>query len=122
MFKICTNVGGPGVSVARVETAAARDAVLATLTGEYLVVGAEVKTDGKWLYGGVLFDIPPKPTDFHKFNFNTGQWDETRTLQDFKNAKWDAMKHARQVDLMAPLATAHGIFDAHEEGMLFTGQ
>lgn len=44
---------------------------------------------------GVFHAYPLRPTTIHVFNWSTKQWEDQRTLQDHKDAKWEAMKAAR---------------------------
>lgn len=39
--------------------------------------------------------LPEKPSSIHEFNWITKQWEDPRTLQDLKDAKWEAIKLAR---------------------------
>lgn len=39
--------------------------------------------------------IPAKPGEYHVFDWFSKQWQDPRTLQDLKDAKWAAIKQAR---------------------------
>lgn len=44
---------------------------------------------------GLPVDMPPKPSEDCKFNYTTKQWEDPRSLQDFKAAQWNQIKEAR---------------------------
>lgn len=44
---------------------------------------------------GTCINIGYSPSSSHVFNWSTKQWEDPRTLQDIKDAKWEAMKAAR---------------------------
>jgi hypothetical protein len=45
--------------------------------------------------GGGVELRPPQPTPNHTFNWQTKQWEDPRTLADFKEAQWSTIKQAR---------------------------
>lgn len=56
--------------------------------------------------------ILPQPSEHHVFNWSTKHWEDPRTLQDFKDAKWDSIKKSREASINAPLVTPYGTFDS----------
>lgn len=67
---------------------------------------------GGYVINGIHFDIPISPSINHTFNWQTKQWEDPRTLQDLKDAKWEAMKSAREAAIDAPLVTPYGTVDS----------
>lgn len=55
---------------------------------------------------------PTQPSEHHVFNWVTKQWEDPRTVQDFKDAKWVSIKEAREAAINAPLITPYGTFDS----------
>ena len=39
--------------------------------------------------------LPPKPSSYHKLNHNTKQWEDSRSLEDLKDYKWNIIKKLR---------------------------
>lgn len=60
--------------------------------------------------------FPAKPSPNHIFNWQTKQWEDPRTLQDFKDAQWTQIKQARTAFIDAPLVTPYGTFDSDAAG------
>lgn len=48
-----------------------------------------------YMNGSTYVPLPAAPSDNHVFNWVTKEWEDPRTLQDHKDAKWEAMKAAR---------------------------
>ena len=67
-----------------------------------------------YVASGALVAKLPKPSDNHVFDYSTKTWSDPRTLRQLKDAKWKALKIARDQDIAAPLPTAYGVFDADE--------
>lgn len=69
---------------------------------------------GRYLSGsdGAPVAIPPQPSEHHTFNWTTKQWEDPRTLQDFKETQWATIKQAREAAINAPLVTPYGTFDS----------
>ena len=79
-----------------------------------VLVGVEYST-------GYLIDddhhaLPEQPSPAHVFNYTTKQWEDPRTLQDFKEARWAIIKQARTAFIDAPLVTPYGTFDSDAAG------
>ncbi|MBC7618011.1 MAG: DUF4376 domain-containing protein [Candidatus Saccharibacteria bacterium] len=68
-----------------------------------------------WIADGVNYPLPAVPTPFHVFNYTTKQWEDPRTLQDRKDAKWAEIKQAREAAIDSPLITPYGVFDAYPD-------
>jgi len=51
--------------------------------------------DNHYIYEGSPFELPAQPSQHHIFNYTTKQWEDPRTLADFKDAQWAAIKQAR---------------------------
>lgn len=56
--------------------------------------------------------LPPQPTPHHTFNWGSKTWSDPRTLQNYKDAAWTAIKASREAAIDAPLATPYGSFDS----------
>jgi len=69
-----------------------------------------------YVFNGALVDMPPQPSHHHVFNYTTKQWEDPRTLQDFKDQQWSAIKQARSSAIDAPLVTPYGTFDSDAAG------
>lgn len=65
-----------------------------------------------WLDAGVHHTQPAQPSPHHVFNYTTKQWQDPRTLDDLKAAKWAEIKQARAAEIASPLVTPYGTFDA----------
>ena len=62
--------------------------------------------------------LPPAPDSLHVFNWSTKVWEDPRTLQDLKDAKWEEVKRWREAATVAPLlVTRFGVFDGDAAGM-----
>lgn len=48
-----------------------------------------------YMNGAIFVPLPTSPSNNHVFNWVTKEWEDPRTLQDHKDAKWEAMKAAR---------------------------
>lgn len=59
-----------------------------------------------------VLDIPAQPSQWHVFDWPTHQWVDSRGLGEFKDAKWEEVKAAREASINAPLATPYGSFDS----------
>ena len=56
-----------------------------------------------------------RPSDDHVFDYDTKTWIDPRTLQQLKAAKWAGIKVARNKEIVSPLVTNYGVFDADEK-------
>jgi hypothetical protein len=79
-------------------------------------VDGEFKQDAFYLSNTSLVPILAKPSPHHTFNYTTKQWQDPRTLQDFKDQQWSAIKQARSSAIDAPLVTPYGTFDSDAAG------
>jgi hypothetical protein len=61
--------------------------------GQAVLEGIEYQ--GGWIDGSVHFSQPPSPSRNHIFNWQTKQWQDPRTLQDLKDARWQSIKQLR---------------------------
>ena len=68
--------------------------------------------NGGWLEGEVHYDVPAQPDPAQVWDWGTKTWYDPRTLQDRKDAKWEAIKAARASLIDAPLSTPFGVFDS----------
>lgn len=48
-----------------------------------------------YLESGVFFPMPASPSQNHTFNWKLKQWEDARSLQEVKDAKWEFIKLAR---------------------------
>lgn len=60
-----------------------------------------VDPNGFYVSDGALVPMPSKPSENHKFNYTSKQWEDPRTLDDLKAEKWRNIKANR---------------DSHEQG------
>lgn len=71
-----------------------------------------------WIEEGVHHAQPAAPDTHHVFNWGTKAWEDPRTLQDLKDAKWEEVKRWREAATVAPLlVTRFGVFDGDAAGM-----
>ena len=62
--------------------------------GELLILSASnMNTD--FILDGEVHQLPPKPSEYHIFNYVERVWVDPRTFFDLKGAKWEAVKAAR---------------------------
>ncbi len=59
-----------------------------------LLLTAPVSLPG-YITGTTFTPLPAKPFDSASFNWASKQWEDPRTLQDLKDAKWETIKAAR---------------------------
>lgn len=45
--------------------------------------------------GNNIILLPPQPSPYHKLNHNTKQWEDTRSLEELKDYKWNTIKVLR---------------------------
>jgi hypothetical protein len=55
---------------------------------------------------------PDAPSLHHVFNYTTKQWEDPRTLQDLKDAKWATIKQARSASEYAGFTSDGSTFDS----------
>lgn len=83
--------------------------------GEILVESEYPLTGTSFYFDTVLqkiVNMPVRPSTWHKFNYVTKNWEDTRSLRDYKMAKWEEIKRARDIAIDSPLSTPNGIFDS----------
>jgi len=82
-----------------------------------------LESTGVRIYPGVNFstgyfkndvhhELPPQPTPNHIFNWQTKQWEDPRTLADFKEAQWSTIKQARSAAEYAGFTWDGSTFDS----------
>ena len=59
-----------------------------------------------------LVEFPPKPNQYSVWDWTQHTWVDPRTLQDYKDEKWEQIKRGRDAAINAPLDTPYGTFDA----------
>ena len=59
-----------------------------------------------------LVEFPPKPNQYSVWDWTLHTWVDPRTLQDYKDEKWEQIKRDRDAAINAPLSTPYGEFDA----------
>lgn len=70
-----------------------------------------VKYSGGWLADGVHHAQPKAPSPHHVFDWDVKQWQDPRTLQDLKDAKWAAIKQARDAAEFSTFTYNDMVFD-----------
>lgn len=68
-----------------------------------VLIGVSGPVQGAYIEGGVVVQMPTKPSQHHQFNYSTKQWEDPRTLADLKAEKWRNIKANRD-------AAEHGGF------------
>jgi hypothetical protein len=58
-------------------------------------IGGDGDDSTQYVSAGYLVNKPVCPSENHTFNWDTKQWQDPRTLQDFRDAKWAVIKAAR---------------------------
>jgi hypothetical protein len=59
-----------------------------------------------------FYEKAQPPTPHHVFNYTTKQWEDPRTLQDLKDAKWATIKQARSAAEYAGFTSDGSTFDS----------
>ena len=78
----------------------------------------KLRTGLDWYVEGEVIPLPERPSMQHVFNYSTRVWEDPRTLQDLKDAKWEEVKRWREAATVAPLlVTRFGVFDGDAAGM-----
>lgn len=72
----------------------------------------DVSLEGGYVLDGVHLLEGNKPSPNYTFNYTTKQWEDPRSLEQFKDAKWEQIKQARAMAISSPLSTPYGTFDA----------
>lgn len=62
--------------------------------------------------------IAARPHITSKWSNKLMAWEDSRSLEQLKEAKWEEMKERRLAALLAPLETPFGVFDADEKGAM----
>ena len=65
-----------------------------------------------YLVDGVHHTLPSQQSPHHTFNWHTKQWEDPRTLQDLKDAKWATIKQARSASEYAGFTSDGSTFDS----------
>lgn len=69
---------------------------------------------GCYVHDGALVKFPYKPSSKHVFNFSSKQWEDPRTLDDFKAEKWGQAKAHRDAAEFGLFEWAGHSFDGDE--------
>lgn len=75
-----------------------------------LVLPEPVELPG-YVSNGVYFTLPTTPSPHHCFNYTTKQWEDPRTLSDFKFIKETEIKRIRDAQEFAPFTYNGMTFD-----------
>ena len=75
-----------------------------------LVLPEPVELPG-YVSSGVYYTLPAPPSPHHCFNYTTKQWEDPRTLSDFKFLKETEIKRIRDAQEFAPFAYNGMVFD-----------
>ena len=97
-------------STGRVLYAGTSDSYDELETSEIAILVGEI-LEGGWLSDGVHHKMPSQPSLHHTFNWQTKQWEDPRTLQDLKDAKWAAIKQARDAAEFSTFTYNDLVFD-----------
>ena len=46
-------------------------------------------------YDGIVVDTPPRPDEFHKYNYSERRWVDNRSFEELRELKWVEIKLAR---------------------------
>lgn len=65
-----------------------------------------------YLVDGRFVPMPEQPTPNHRFNWETTQWYDPRTLTDLRIVKWNELKQKRSETEYAPITVGTRSFDA----------
>lgn len=68
-----------------------------------------------YVVAGEYHQIPPQPSSIHIFNYDTKQWEDPRTLNDFKADKWAQVKACRDAQEFGPFSWGALTFDGDAE-------
>lgn len=60
---------------------------------------------------GTPVDMPERVSAYHTFDYNTKQWVDRRTLQDFKGTKWADVKQSRSAAEFGTFTYNNMVFD-----------
>lgn len=83
------------------------------LCGEGVSILKDEVFSGGWVDStGFHNPFPPKPSFCHVFNYSSKQWEDPRTLQDFKAEQWTQIKQSRAQAEYAGFAWDGSTFDS----------
>ncbi len=71
-----------------------------------------------YIKDGEAAEYPPKPNPLFTFNYETHQWEDTRSLDEIKKAKWESIKSSRDIADSTPFNYIGNIFDANSTSKL----
>lgn len=79
----------------------------------YAFIESEPSSDNSyWDFSSETWVLPtPQPSPYHVFNWQTKQWDDPRSLQDFKDAQWGVIKQARTQEEFGSFTYNNMVFD-----------
>ena len=89
VFKISTG------EVMRVLSCPEAEVLLQIEKGVHSYIHGDFQNDKFYIKDGLPALLPSKPSFAHTFNWQTKQWEDLRTLADFKEIQWDLIKQAR---------------------------
>ena len=110
-YAIFDKSNGMCMQICTAESKISADAVC-TLDQIAIQVDGEFKQDAFYLSNTSLVPILAKPSPHHTFNWHTKQWEDPRTLQDLKDAKWATIKQARSASEYAGFTSDGSTFDS----------
>lgn len=64
---------------------------------------------------GVFHAYPLRPTTIHVFNWSTKQWEDQRTLQEIRDARWESIKDERDKQEAGLFEWGGHVFQADKE-------
>lgn len=76
------------------------------------VIGGSYDYQQGYISNGEFVEFPPPPASYYAWDWTTHTWINPRTLQWYKDQKWEEIKVSRDIAINAPLDTPYGIFDA----------
>ena len=100
--------------------------ITATFMSDPETIELNVPSGMEWIVGNydyrlgyisnrTFVEFPPPPASYYVWDWTTHTWVNPRTLQFYKDRKWEEIKLSRDAAINAPLDTPYGVFDADPE-------
>lgn len=68
-----------------------------------------------YMNGSTYVPLPAAPSDNHVFNWSTKQWEDQRTLQEIRDARWEYIKAERDKQEVGLFEWGGHVFQADKE-------
>ena len=101
-------------------TTCAPDALASADVG--VLTGVSASPEHDYVAAGQVMPKGARPSPAHQFDYASGAWVDPRSLDELRAAKWAQIKADRDADIVSPLVTAHGTFDADAQAQVNIGQ